>query len=237
MLNLFVTSINKKDGKTFLTAGLAATMQSLGYSTTVYKPIQTNGIEKDGFMQSPDLTYIKSIDPYISTHFTYLFKNQLDPLINSEMENCPIDIDLIHRDYSKITGCSECTIVDSDGGIMSPIAQNLHIAELVKKLQVPLLFVATPNYNTTNNLLASLYVAHEMELDIRGVVINNVKKDCPKVLLNSIQRIIEEYTNTRILGILPYLGNKIAPEDLISNILNSIDIESILNLKIEKLKL
>ena len=47
MLNLYITSSNRKEGKTFLTAGLAATMQSLGYSTAVYKPIQTGGIEHD----------------------------------------------------------------------------------------------------------------------------------------------------------------------------------------------
>ena len=62
MLNLYVTSTNNKDGKTFLTAGLAATMQSLGYSTSVYKPVQTGGIELNGFMQSPDLTIVKSVD-------------------------------------------------------------------------------------------------------------------------------------------------------------------------------
>ena len=42
MLNIYITSANKGEGKTFLTAGLAATMQSLGYKTNVYKPIETN---------------------------------------------------------------------------------------------------------------------------------------------------------------------------------------------------
>ena len=58
MLNLYITSGNKKDGKTFLTAGLGATMQSLGYVTSVYKPVQTAGLEVNGFTQSPDLTVI-----------------------------------------------------------------------------------------------------------------------------------------------------------------------------------
>ena len=57
MLNLYVTSTNINDGKTFLTAGLAATMQSLGYKTSVYKPIQTGGIDIEGFMQSPILLW------------------------------------------------------------------------------------------------------------------------------------------------------------------------------------
>ena len=76
MLNLYVTSVNKNDGKTFFTSGLAATMQSLGYSTCVYKPVQTSGLEINGFMQSPDLTMIKALDPYIDTHFSYLFKSE-----------------------------------------------------------------------------------------------------------------------------------------------------------------
>ena len=57
MLNLYVTSANRKDGKTFLTAGIAATMQSLGYSTSVYKPVQTGGIEVNGF----NLLYLSNI--------------------------------------------------------------------------------------------------------------------------------------------------------------------------------
>ena len=99
MLNLYITSGNKKDGKTLVTAGLAATMQSLGYVTSVYKPIQTSGIEINGFTQSPDLTFIKTIDPYINTYFSYLFKSKSEPLIAAENENEYIDIELIYNDF------------------------------------------------------------------------------------------------------------------------------------------
>ena len=102
MLNIYITSGNKKDGKTFLTAGIAATMQSLGYSTSVYKPIQTAGIEINGFTQSPDLTFVKSIDPYINTHFSYVFKSKSEPLIASEAENEIINIESINKEYLKI---------------------------------------------------------------------------------------------------------------------------------------
>ena len=114
MLNLYVTSANRKEGKTFLTAGLAATMQSLGYSTCVYKPIQTAGIEINGFMQSPDLTYVKTVDPYIDTHFSYLFKSEHEPLIASELENEPIDVELINSEFQRISAVSDCTILDGD---------------------------------------------------------------------------------------------------------------------------
>lgn len=237
MLNLYITSSNRREGKTFLTAGLAATMQSLGYVTCVYKPIQTNGIEHNGFMQSPDLTYVKTVDPYIKTHFSYLYKSDMEPLIASELENEPIDIELIQREYLRITSTSDCTIIDGDSGLLSPIAPCVQTVDLVRKLQTPVVFVVTPREDSINDTLLSIYTAQEKGLEIRGVVINNIKEDCPKNLLNAIPRVIEEYTNVKILGLISHVGGKLSPEDLITSILNGVDVESIFNVKIEKLEL
>lgn len=236
MLNLYVTSVNKKDGKTFLSAGLSATMQSLGYKTSVYKPIQTSGIEINGFMQSPDLTFIKSMDPYINTYFTYLFKSNTEPLIAAENENEFIDIDFINNEYARILSTSDSTIIDGDRGLFSPLAPSVQTVDMIRKLQIPLLFVVTPSENCINDILLSIYAAQDKGIEIRGVVINNIKEYCPKEELTSITRIIEEYTTVRILGLLPNLGEKIQPEELITSILNGIDIESVFNVKIEKLE-
>lgn len=235
MMNLYITSGNKKDGKTFLTAGLAATMQSLGYITSVYKPIQTSGIEFNGFMQSPDLTYIKSIDPYINTYFTYIFKSKSEPLIAAEAENEYIDIDFINNEYSRIISTSDCTILDGDSGILSPIAPSTQTVDLIKKLQIPVLFAISPREDSINDTLLSIYTAQEKGIEVRGVVINNITNDCPKELLTATTRVIEEYSNVNILGLIPHLGSKIQPEDLITGVLNGIDIESIFKVKIEKL--
>ena len=237
MLNLYVTSGNKNDGKTFISAGLAATMQSLGYSTSVYKPIQTSGIEINGFTQSPDLTYIKSIDPYINTYFTYLFKSNSEPLIAAENENEYIDLELIYNEYLRITTSSECVILDGDCGLLSPIAPSMQNVDMIRRLQVPVLFTITPRENSINDTLLSIYTAQEKGLEIRGVVINNIYEGCPKEMLTAITRVIEEYSNVKILGLLTNLGDKVKPEDLITGVLNGIDIESVFKVKIEKLEL
>jgi dethiobiotin synthetase len=235
MLNLYITSSQKRQGKTFLTAGISATMQSLGYSTSVYKPIQTSGKELNGFVQSPDLTFIKTIDPYINTHFSYLYKSDLEPVIAAEADSETIDIDYINNEYKRITSVSDCTIIDGDSGILSPIAPNILVADMLRKLNVPLLIVTEPDLNAVNNTFMTIACALEKGIEIRGVVINNIKKDCPKNLLNSFTRIIEEYTNVKILGLIPHLSAGLTPEDLITAILNGVDIESIFNVKIEKL--
>lgn len=235
MLNLYITSSQKRQGKTFLTAGIAATMQSLGYSTSVYKPIQTSGKEQNGFVQSPDLTFIKTIDPYINTHFSYLYRSDLEPVIAAEADSETIDIDYINNEYKRIISVSDCTIIDGDSGILSPVAPNILVADMLRKLSVPLLIVTEPDLNAVNNTFMTIACALEKGIEVRGVVINNIKKDCPKNLLNSLTRIIEEYTNVKILGLIPHLSGGLTPEDLITAILNGVDIESIFNVKIEKL--
>ena len=234
MLNLYITSSEKHIGKTFVTAGIAATMQSLGYTTSVYKPIQTSGKEQNGFVQSPDLTFIKSVDPYINSHFSYLYKSDLEPIMAAESDNETIDIDYINNEYKRVISTSDCTLIDGDSGILSPIAPNLLVADMVRKLNVPVLIVTEPTENAVNNTFMTIAAALEKGIEVRGVIINNIKENCPKELLNGITRAIEEFTNVKILGLIPHL-TKINPEDLITAILNGVDIESVFNVKIEKL--
>jgi dethiobiotin synthetase len=237
MTKLYIASGNRKDGKTFITTGLAATMQGLGYATSVYKPIQTGCIEANGFIQSPDLTFVKTVDPYINTYFTYLFKSNAEPLIAAENENEYIDLELVNQEYSRILNSSDCTLIDGEGGLLSPIAPNTQIIDIIKKLQIPTIFTITPREDAINDVLLSINLAQEKGIEVRGVIINNIKEDCSKEMLTSITRIIEEYTSIKILGLIPYLGEKFSPEELITSILNGIDIESVFNIKIEKLGL
>ena len=81
MPDLFVTGVDEYSDRIFVTAGLAATMQSLGYSTGVYKPVDIGAVEKNGFIQSTDLSFVKFVDPYIRTFFSYLFKNNSTPIL------------------------------------------------------------------------------------------------------------------------------------------------------------
>jgi dethiobiotin synthetase len=235
MLNLYITSPIRGQGKTFLTAGIAATMQSLGYSTCVYKPIQTEGKEHRGFMQSPDLTYIKSMDPYINTKFSFLYRANAEPIIAAELENELIDLDLINSEYKKITSASDCVIIDGDCGLMSPICPEKQNIDLIKMLQIPVLLSVKPTEDAVNTTLLTIQAAQEKGIIIRGVVINDVSDDCPKNVITSLPRLIEEFSNIKVVGLVQHIENPSSPEDMISAVLNGIDIESVFDVKIEKL--
>ena len=106
---------------------------------------------------------------------------------------------------------------------------------MIKRLNIPVLIVTKPNEDAVNNTLMTIACAAEKGIDVRGVIINDIPADCPNELLTSIPRIIEEFTNVKVLGLVPHLQEEYTPEDLITAILNGIDIESVFNVKIEKL--
>jgi len=49
--------------------------------------------------------------------------------------------------------------------------------------------------------------------------------------------LIEEYTDVKILGVLPAFDRNLNPNDLITEILNGVDIEAVFDVQIAKLQL
>jgi len=237
MLNIFVTGTDTDIGKTFITAGLAATMQSLGYSTCVYKPVQCGTPEKIGFRQSPDLAFVKNVDPYVKTYSSYLLKEPATPAIAAELENITIDKDVIKKDFQNLSQDYDCTIVEGSGGIMVPIAPNFLILDMIKMLNLPIVIVIRPDLGTVNHTLLTINQAISSGINVRGVIINNFPEHTKNIAIKTTPRLIEEYSDAKILGIVKHFNNvqKLNPNDLITNILNGIDIESVFDVKISKL--
>lgn len=237
MLNIFVTGTDSNVGKTFITAGIAATMQSLGYSTCVYKPVQTGAPKKIGFAQATDLVFVKNIDPYIKVHSTYLLKEQTSPAIAAELENIVIDKTVIQKDYDLISKEQDCMVLEGTGGIMTPLGHNLLISDMIKSLDIPVVIIVNPDSGMINQALLTINHAQTKGLTIRGVIINNFSENTKNADMKYAPRLIEEYSDAKILGIVQSFAdvNKINPSELITNILNGIDIESVFDVKIDKL--
>lgn len=238
-MQVFVTGTDTDIGKTVVTAGLAAVMQSLGYKAGVYKPFQSGAETKNGFLVSPDLAYVKKLDFYVETLCSYLLKVPTAPYIAAELEGVEIDLSTVQREYQSIKQNCEILLVEGAGGIMVPIAKDLLMLDAVKMLSIPLLIVARPDLGTINHTLLTINQAKEAGLDIAGVVINRYPQGTNDIAIKTAPRLIEEYSDASILGIIPDIPNfdNVKPGTLINILINSLDIESIFRIKIPKLNL
>ena len=235
MLNVFVTGTDMNVGKTFITAGLAATMQSLGYSTCVYKPIQTGALGS-GFLQSPDLAFVKNVDPYIKTSSSYLLKSSANPIIAAESENIFIDKNIIKADYELIAKEHDCVITESTGGIMTPLAPDFLVSDMASILEQSIIIITKPSPSMVNHTLLTINHAVQKGLKVRGVILNNLSENSD-IDVKVAPRLIEEYSDAKVLGIIKSFTDikLVNPNDLITEILNGIDIESVFDVKIAKL--
>lgn len=238
MLNIFITGTGSNVGKTFITAGIAATMQSLGYSTCVYKPVQTGSTKKNGFGQSRDLLFVKNIDPYIEIHSSYVLKEQAPPVIAAEAEGVLIDRNFIKKGYDLVAKDHDCLITEGTGGIMTPLARDFLVSDMIKTLDLPTVIVVKPEAGMINQTLLAINHAEAKGIKIRGVIINNFSQSAAEdAEVKSAFRLIEEYSDAKILGVIGSFKkpNRISPSGLITEIINGIDIEGVFDVKIEKL--
>ncbi len=236
MLDLFITGADQSSGKIFVTAGLTATMQSLGYSTGVYKPVEAGAVKINGFVQSHDLAFIKFVDPYIKTYYSYLLKERYTPLLAAAAEHMVIDKDVILKDFQKIQDVNECLVVDGVSGLATPFGKNFLEEDMIKMLDLPLLMVVCA-CSPVNSVLLSLNHAKEKELNFRGVILSNYPDNTVNANIRMMPRLIEEYTDIKVLGILPVFEKNLNPNDLITEVLNGVDIEAVFEVRIAKLQL
>lgn len=238
-MQLFVTGTDTDVGKTVVTAGLAAVMQSLGYKSGVYKPFQSGAEEKNGFLISPDLSYVKKLDFYIETLCTYLLKAPTAPYIAAELENVNINLSAVAREYQSLKQTCDVVLVEGAGGLLVPVTKDALMMNAAKMLDLPLLIVARPNLGTINHTLLTINQAKIAGLDIAGVVINRYPQDTDDIAIKTAPRLIEEYTDVSILGIIPDIADfdNVKPGALINVFVNSVDIEKIFRIKIPKLDL
>lgn len=237
-MNIFITGTDTDVGKTIITAGLAAIMQSLGYKAGVLKPLQSGAVSQGSFLISPDLAFVKKIDPYVSTHASYILKAPTAPSIAAELENIEIDLDVILRDYSLLNQKCDTVIVEGAGGLMVPVAPEVLMYDIPKKLHLPVLIVARPDLGTINHTLLTINQAKTLGLKLVGVIINKYPEDTDDIAIKTAPRLIEEYSDAKILGVVKDFGTEnITPSMLIDSMLNSVDLEKIFNVKIPKLDL
>lgn len=235
MLELFITGVEQNKNKIFVTAGIAATMQCLGYSCGVYKPVETGVKSENGKFISEDLSYIKYLDPFINTYFSYQLESEFSPILSAAKEGLVMEKDVIFKDYQKIKEKDECLISDGSSGLTTPLSKDFLEEDIIKMLNLPLLFVVSAKMSDINNTILAVSRAKELSFDLRGVIINDYPLNTDNEDIKMMSKLIEEYTDEKILGILPKINKNINPEDLITVILNGVDLESVFKIRIAKL--
>jgi dethiobiotin synthetase len=235
-MNITVSGTEKGCGKTVIVSGLASVMQSLGYKTSVYKPVQTGAIDRNKYLISPDLAFVKIFDKYIKTHASYMLKSKAIPSLGAAIEETDISLEKILQDYNVLEKKSDIVITELTGGLMTPLNKGLYSFQLPLAMKLPVLFVVTPGVDNLNHLLNEINTAKTTGLNIAGVIVNKYPPYSELPEVKAFPALIEEYSDAKVLGIVRnFKGKSVESNVLFNEILNGIDIEDVFAMTIPKL--
>ena len=77
-----------------------------------------------------------------------------------------------------------------------------------------------------------------MGIKVNGIIVNKYPEDNEDIGIKNVPRLIEEYTDASVVGIIKELSGyeEMSPASIIDNVLNGVDIEKVFDIKIPKLE-
>lgn len=233
MLSIFISGLKKQSGKTLVAAGLAGTLQSLSYSTSYYKPVQTGSN-----LLNNDEEFIKKFDGNIKTFTSYKFNSPSSPLISAYEEGIKkIEKSKIIFDYKNNTQLTECHIAEGSNSISSPIDTKLTECGIISALGLPVVLVLNPITSKIEDAISGINYIYSNRVKLIGVIINEYNEISQSLEHKYYPQLIKEYTSAHILGTLPHYDDfeNLNAGVLISDTLNRLNIEEIFGIRIAKL--
>ena len=239
MLGLFISGIKKQTGKTIVACGLSATMQSLSYPTSYYKPIQTGALKTPSGLQSKDVMAVKKFDSTVNASCAYLMEGEECPLVSSyESGIKKIEIQGIYNEFVANIQMTDCHIVEGSNSISAPINEGITEVDIAKSLPIPLILVVNPKKSTIDEVISGINYVYSSRKDISGILLNEYDENSISMEEKYFPQLISRYTNAKVVGTLPHYDNfnNLTPGTLIEDVLNRVNLESLFGIKIAKLE-
>lgn len=201
---IFITGTDTGVGKTVAAAALARLLRDKGVNVGVMKPVTSGCDARGGELFSADAELLAFGAKTAVSHEVapYLFREPIAPSAAAEIEHTRVEFSRILAAYHRLAEQHDFIIVEGAGGLMVPLSGGLMVADLVKLLALPLLVVARPDLGTVNHTVLTTFVARQMEIDVRGVLINGYPEE-PSLAESTAPHLIDSLAGVPLLGRLP----------------------------------
>ncbi len=228
MTALLIAGTDTDVGKTFVTIALATYWQKYRLNQdnnphlSIFKLLQTGVGDVELYHRLFDEQKgIEIVEPL-------RFDAPLAPPIAAAKEGRTIELGEIWRQFKTTSQQSELILVESLGGLGSPITNELVVGNLAADWHLPTVLVVPVKLGAIAHAVANVALARSLKIDLKGIILN-----CSQ--LEAVGRIddltpinlIQSLTNIPVVGVLPYAKNW-ANSDRIAQKVANWDLELIL---------
>ncbi len=208
MNGFFITGTDTGVGKTVVTACLATLYKSQGMKVGVMKPIETGVDPECSSAANSDAKFLMEVSGNNDAEeevCPYRLKTPASPYQSAKIAGTLIKPATLLENFKVLQSRHDMMLVEGIGGLMVPITAHYNVADLALEIDLPLIIVSRTQVGTLNHTLLTINAARQRGLKIKGVILNGSGD------LSDIEKqqgkIIEEFSDTPILGTCPYLDD------------------------------
>ncbi len=204
---IFITGTDTEIGKTVVASGLATALKAAGINVGVMKPIASGGVEHKGHLVSEDAIFLKhaaQVDDALNLINPICLRHPLAPSVAAEIEGVSVNLRQIDDAFAELCQRHEFIVVEGVGGIAVPICEDMLVANLAQRFQLPLIVVARPNLGTINHTVLTVEFARSYNLEICGIVLNASQEGAKGLVEETNPKELERLTHLPILGTVPF---------------------------------
>ena len=218
---LFITGSDTEVGKTVITTAIAAYWQKYypQLSWGIMKPIQSGKGDREWYQQ------LFSLQQSELEMTPLYFTEPLAPPIAAAKENRSVDLAVVWRALCTVRSQRDCIIVESLGGLGSPVTEELTVADLAGDWRLDTILVVPVKLGAIGQTVANVALARQAKVELKGIILNCTQRMTSMEIENWAPRsLIESLTNTPVLGYFPYV-EELANLDYLADRASALDWE------------
>ena len=191
-------------GKTFVACGIAGALRRQGFSVAPFKPAETGCArdEKSQRLVPADAEMLREATgtaASLETICPYRFAPPVAPWVAAERAGVAIDPQRLEQCYRELAASHDMVLVETAGGILVPLAENFHYADLARLLHLPVLVVIGSKLGAINHTLLTLELLRSSGLTTVACVLNHPDREMDSAIATN------EHTLRRLVRVPVYV--------------------------------
>jgi dethiobiotin synthetase len=185
---LLITGTDTGVGKTFVACGLAGALRRRGVSVAPFKPVETGCLPDRGSVFDEGSQPLIPADAELLRRATqsnapldticpYRFAPPVAPWVAAEQAGVSIDPQRLEHCYRELAVTHDIVLVETAGGILVPLTEDFHYADLARLLHLPVLVVIGSKLGAINHTRLTLEFLHSAGLAVLACVLNHPYKE------------------------------------------------------------
>ena len=208
----FIAGTDTGVGKTLIATTLISHLVATGQRVAAMKPVAAGCVQTEEGWLNDDVAQLRqaaNVALPLSLINPYAFEPAIAPHIAAQQAGVEIDLARIEQAFRAIAAQADSVIVEGVGGFLAPLNRKQTAADMVQRLNLPVILVVGMRLGCLNHALLTLEAIQHRGITLAAWIANRVDPTMPAFEENLAS--LRERISAPLWGVVPPLRAKEYP--------------------------